>query len=105
MNEKKLQLSNISGGAVEELFDEELEKVLFNINDINTEAESSREILIKIKVIPSKDRLTASTSVQVYSKLAPHCSANGSLFMGFEGNRPQAYANNPRQMTLSGDVV
>lgn len=98
---KELTLENLNGGAVKELFEEELKKVLVNINDINVEADFAREILIKVKIKPSKDRRAAITSVQAMSKLAPVCANQGSMFLAFNGNKPIAYANDYRQTEIN----
>jgi hypothetical protein len=102
MQEKnELSLSTINEGAVNDLFTEELEKVLRNIHDLNTKADAVREINISIKFKPNKDRLTASTDVKVSSKLSPPNLITGSLFLMFDNNKPKAYANNPHQMNFS----
>ena len=104
MTHKELKLTTINGGAVEDIFNDELNKVLRNINDLNAEADSVREINIKFKLKPSKDRLTATTSIQATSKLAPHIPIAGSAFFTFDKNKPKAYAHNPNQMTLDGVI-
>jgi hypothetical protein len=48
-----------------------MERVLKNIADPNTKADSVREVNLKIRIKPSKDRSGAATLVQVTSKLAP----------------------------------
>lgn len=97
---KKLKLNTLNSGAVEELFDEELKKVLSNIHDVNIEADAVREIVIKVKIKPSKDRRSAVTSVQSYSKLAPCVPHEGSLFLAFQDNKPEAFVNDVRQTTF-----
>ncbi len=104
LEQKELSLSTLNGGALEDLFNEEFKKVLGNINDLNAEADTPREICIKIKIQPSKDRLTAETLVQVSSKLAPHKPIAGTTFFAFENNKHKAYTQNPKQMTF-GDIV
>src|SRR3989339_1646960 len=100
MNYENLKLTNVNNGAIDDLFNEELGKVLNNINDLNVEADAVREIRINIKIKPSKDRLTATTAISVSSKLASNVANEGSVFFSFENNKPKAYANNYRQMTI-----
>ena len=102
---KELKLETLNNGAVGELFTEEFGKVLANINDLNVEPEAIREITIKIKIKPSRDRLTATTAVSAVSKLSPNMPIAGSAFFVFEKNKPKAFIHNPRQEMISGMVV
>lgn len=100
METKELKLSTLNGGAAEDLFNEELDRVLRNINDINTEATAIREITLKIKIVPSENRGAATTAIQATSRLAPNKPVAGTAVLGFSGNQPKAYAYDPRQMTF-----
>jgi hypothetical protein len=97
---KEVSLQTFNNGSMSELFDEELKKVLVNINDINVEADFTREITLKIKIKPSRDRRSAITSVQAISKLAPVCPHQGSVFLSFNGNKPVALSNDVRQTEM-----
>jgi hypothetical protein len=99
---KELGLMSMNGGAVEDLFNEELGKVLRNIGDLNTDPEAVREICVRIKIAPSKDRMTAATLIQATSRLAPNVPVAGSAFFAFENNKPKAYTHNPNQMVFDG---
>ncbi|MFA5659676.1 MAG: hypothetical protein WC900_10400 [Oscillospiraceae bacterium] len=89
IKEEKLTLLNIGDGAAQELFDEQLQKVLKNIADVNTEDKAERTITLKITFKPDEKREFSAVSIQATSKLAPDkaypCTvmlANGSE--GFE---------------------
>lgn len=66
----KLSLATICDGTAIERFDYELQKVLENINDTNTEAEAAREITLKIKIKPDENREMFKTEMTVSSKQA-----------------------------------
>ena len=66
---KKISLLNIMDGAAVEMFDIAMGKVLDNIRDINTSI-AGREILLKVQLIPSKDRSIIEIKVGVNKKLA-----------------------------------
>ena len=68
---EKVSFSTISGGAVIERANLELEKVLENIQDPNTSAKAIREVNVKIKIKPSDDRSVGAVTIQAVSKLAP----------------------------------
>lgn len=97
---EQLKLTNINNGAVEDLFNEELDKVMRNVNDLNVNPDAIREIRITLKIKPSKDRLTATTELAVSSRLAANVSQEGSIFFSFRENKPKAFANNYKQMTM-----
>jgi hypothetical protein len=67
---QKIELSHFQHGVVVDLFNEELKKVLENIDDENTEAKAERSVTIKIAIKPDKTRRTGEVKVQAYSTLA-----------------------------------
>lgn len=69
MSYEQLSLNNFGNGAANELFDEEMKKVIANINDVTVNSEAAREIVLKFKIKPSKDRQSAMTTVTCLSKL------------------------------------
>ena len=66
----KLSLLTICEGSAAERFDYELQKVLNNIVDPNTEAKTTREITITVKIKPDEARESFSAEMFVKSKLA-----------------------------------
>jgi len=67
----KTTLEQLAMGAVMEAFDYELQNVVENILDPNTEAKAKREITIKLKVKPNEHRNMADVEAHTASKLAP----------------------------------
>ena len=55
-----LTLSNFGEGAVNEIFDRELQRVLKDIMDPNTEATAQREVNLKIIIKPGPGPLSAN---------------------------------------------
>ena len=67
-----VSLEDVNNGAVTELFGDEFKKLLKNLTDEDTSWRAPREITIKLKVkLNSETRETATTLVEVTSKLAP----------------------------------
>jgi len=77
----KLELSKMLNGGVEELFQEELNKVINNIDDVNTSPTAKRKIEIKIEIAPVKNRRAAMYAVEVNSKLAGREKQIGQIFI------------------------
>ena len=72
MTEKdQISLKSIYGGAIVEAVDHELQNVLANISDVNTSPGQTREVTLKIKIKPNKERNIAQLTFQASSKLAP----------------------------------
>jgi hypothetical protein len=63
-----------------DLFNEELRRVLANIEDENTEAKAERSVTIKIAIKPDKTRRTGEVKVQAYSTLAKIKPAESLVF-------------------------
>ena len=101
---KPVELSSLQQGVVLDMFNEEFDKVLRNIADDNVKPDAVREITIKVSIKPDKTRQTATTKVDVSSKLAPVKSSDGMMFIGFdENNKPQAYEDNFNQQELGAE--
>jgi len=93
---KKVELQSIQNGAVLDLFNEELRKVLTNIEDENTVANQERSITIKIAIKPDKTRRTGEVKTQVSSTLAKVKPAESFLFFDRdETGNFSAYADDP----------
>ena len=93
---KKIELQNIQNGAVLDLFEEELRKVLANIEDENTVANAERSITIKVSIKPDKTRRTGEVKSQVSSTLAKVKPAESFLFFDRdEAGKFSAYADDP----------
>ncbi len=94
---KKLRLDTFQHGAVVDLFDEELRKVLDNIADQNTKPNEERVIIIKFSIKPDKTRSTAETTLDVKSKLAGIKPQNSFLFFDHQerGEGIEAFEDDP----------
>lgn len=67
----KINLADLGGGAVGERFMYEMNKVLANVYDPNTDPKKVREVTLKIKLKGDENRDVLLTEIQASSKLAP----------------------------------
>lgn len=100
MNSELLSLSNICGGAVEEVFQRELDLLLKNIADVNTNPEAVRSLTLDFKIKPFKDRSGAQVEFVCKSKTAGVEPQKGTMFLQRTGNSLAALAHNPQQARL-----
>jgi hypothetical protein len=102
MAEEILTLASLGKGAVLELFDRELQRVLENISDINTNPRTKREIQIKVIFEPEdKDREIAYATVEFTTKLAGvNPTKPQTLYIGKKDGKLVAVAENLRTPTL-----
>lgn len=100
MDYKVVTLETLNGGAVKDLFDVALDKLLENIGDENTKADASREIRIVVSVKPDKQRATAVSKVAVTTKLAPVNPHESFVVLSSDGSRVMAYTTDPKQNEL-----
>lgn len=104
-------------GAGQEKFDEELKKVLKNIQDPNTNWKDRREITLKVVFIPSSDeRREAKILIDADSKLAKPKPFISTLILGvFEGKDaareivqdelfPQQKKKDGKVLTMTGNA-
>ena len=103
---EKIDLSNLSGYAAQDLFSAALEKTIDNINDPNTMPKTMRSITLTLKIKPSEDRATAETELSVSTKLAGIRPFQKSIWFGKDDDGTiSAYADNPKQETLKFEVT
>lgn len=93
-------LDTIGGGALTELFDAELARILTNITDPNTDTSTKRVMTITMKFKPNRDRDVADVELSCGSKLAGIMTVNTQLFMGKHQGKLIAVENDPRQSSL-----
>ena len=87
----KLDLSQIGDGGLQEKVDKELEKVIANILDPNTEAKTARKLVITLTMKSDDTRQTVATAMEIKSTLAPQKAVATTILVGQEGD--QIYAN------------
>ena len=75
------QLDELMDGALTERFNMEMEKVLKNVFDPNTDPEVKRQIMITIEIKPNERRDAAGFKVDVKSKIAPPIAMSQTCFL------------------------
>lgn len=93
-------LDTIGSGALVELFDAELARVLENITDPNTEAKTRRTITVKVSFAPNENRDLADVNLTCSSKLAGIKTVGTRLYVGKTRGKLVAVENDPRQTAL-----
>lgn len=93
-------LDTIGGGALTELFQAELSRILSNITDPNTDTSSKRIMTITVKFKPNRDRDVADVELACSSKLAGIMTVSTQLFVGRHQGKLIAVENDPRQSSL-----
>lgn len=95
-----LNIGNICGGAVPDLFDHEIAKVLDNIADPNTDPEQPRRLTIQFDIVPTEGRNYAAVKVSTKLKLAAIEGKSGDLHIQRRSGVSTAYTENPAQLKL-----
>lgn len=85
MDEQKVTIGTLAGGAVQERFEIELQKVLQNIMDPNTDWKKKRTITLSVTFDPTEERSFSTINCAVKSTLAPQKLVSSGLFIGKDG--------------------
>jgi hypothetical protein len=93
-------LETLNSGAVMDLFEDAWQKLINNIQDINTKPDAVRKVKIEIAVKPAKDRRNAATSVSVIPTLAAVVPHEASIVIGVEDGKVQAFTFDPNQTSF-----
>lgn len=67
----KVNLEELVGGGLQEVFAKAMEEVVENMQNPNTPYKNKREIAIKLKFEQNEDRDDAAVDISVTTKLAP----------------------------------
>lgn len=95
-----LNIGNICGGAVPELFEREVQQLMKNVGDLNTDPEAKRSITFEFHFKPSPDRKSAVVKLTCKAKHAGVNSVAGSVFMTTAHGQVLAFTEDPRQSRL-----
>ena len=101
MEEMKVTVETLKGGAALELFNEMLDQIAHDIVDQNKDACSVREAVVKIKVKPAAERDVATYSIIPSVKLGARIGVSTAAFIGADEDGVfGAYENNRSQGSL-----
>lgn len=99
------KLLEVARGAIGERLDYELGKVIENIGDLNTKAESVRKLTLTVSFKPDSERQNIAMSTQVKSTLVPTNNIETALYLADseEGKAlVEMLPQIPGQMALDG---
>ncbi len=80
--QERFTLCEIGRGAAVERFDLELQKVLDNIQDPNTDPKKARSVVLTFTITPDEDRGVGKYAIDAQAKLAPIKAHPGRVFLG-----------------------
>lgn len=108
MNERPIKsLSELMDGGVEERFNQELSKVWDNVYDPNTSAKTTREVVLKIKIIPNERRDSCNFKVSCTSKLAQQAELSQTVMLNLLSDgtvvATERTAQTPGQLDIEGN--
>lgn len=97
----EISLETLMGGKAIEKFNGELQKVIENILDLETDGTKNREIHLVFKMKPDpSDRGRVFYSLDTKTKLAPPVSIGSTMFLGNDRGRVKAYEQDVNQPPL-----
>jgi len=103
------KLDELMDGALTERFNYEMERVLQNVFDLNTNPRAKRQIQIVIDIAPNERRDAAEFKVDVKSKLAPPMAVAQTvmIYQDDDGNVTATEISNqvPGQIDMDGQVT
>ncbi|WP_432616865.1 hypothetical protein [Butyricicoccus sp.] len=100
---EKRSLLDLMEGGIKELADRDLQRVLDNLKDVNTDPKKARSISVKFTLTSDDNRDAVNVRVQVDSKLAPVKPQETVLDIGYDSGSVAAVERpkvTPGQMRL-----
>lgn len=89
---ENVNLRELAGGAVQEKFEQAMEKVIANLQDPNTPWKNKRAITIRLTFEQNEERDDATVNVSVDTKTAPVKPINTRMAIGMDLETGKAYA-------------
>lgn len=99
----EVTLETVNDGAAPDLFQRELERVLENILDPNTDPEKKRRIRLDVEFKPDESRSEGRVTVSAKSKLAPSETDAKTVHFGKKDGRLAAAHYDPEQLQFGQD--
>lgn len=97
----RASLMTLYGGAAIERFDHEMQKVIENIKDVNTDAEQKRKITLEVIFSPYSDRTGVEVEIGCKSTIAATAKlVDGTMFIMKADGQYAAFTHDPRQQEL-----
>lgn len=81
---EQCSLLDMMNGGIKELADRDLQRVLENLKDVNTDPKKARSISVKFTLTSDDNRDCVKVRVQVESKLAPVKAQETTLDIGYD---------------------
>jgi hypothetical protein len=100
MEREQVNLGNLCGGAIEEVFQREFAAVLANIADVNTNPEAKRKISLEFTITPFEDRSGAQVTFACKSKTVTVEAVKGTVFLERKGLSFVAVPHDPKQIRM-----
>lgn len=88
----KVELKDLVGGALQEKFNKAFEKVIDNLQDVNTSYKNKRKITIQLDFTQNEARDDVHVEVAVVEKLAPQTPMSTSFAIGKDLKTGETYA-------------
>lgn len=102
-------LDELIDGALTERFNHEMNRVLANVFDPNTNPKAKRQIQIIIDITPNDRRDAAELKIDVKSKTAPPVAITQTVFiqMDDDGKMTATEMTNqvPGQINMEGEII
>ena len=103
IQEEITAMEELAQGALNEMFQRELKRVLANIANVNNVAKAKREIVIKIGFMPYDDRSGAQLILSSEARLAKDATVGTRVLLAHRGDTVQMFSNDLNQTTLFTD--
>ncbi len=89
---EKVKLQELVGGALQEKFSKAFEKVIENLQDVNTSYKVKRKINIQLDFVQNETRDDVHVNVSVAEKLAPQSPMTTAFSIGKDLKTGEMYA-------------
>jgi hypothetical protein len=99
----KINIAELAQGALVELAEDEIKKIIENIYDPNTDAKKARKLTLTLTFKPQKDRDMVNTEIQAKSSLAPYTPIETTICVGKDA-KGKVIAEEYRKGQIAGQV-
>lgn len=101
----RLDAMNLGDGALPDLFDNSLKKIMANINDPSTKATATRKISLEVSIVPDESRSMASITVSASTTLAHVKPVSTAALLEQQDGKLVATINSVEEEELPGNII
>jgi hypothetical protein len=105
MGKTRLDFASLADGALMDLFDKQVRKVMDNIKDPNTAPKSKRKVTLEVEFAPDESRKIVSVVISTHATLSHIKPISTAAILEEENGKLVPYVQSSEDSDVPGNVI